>query len=127
MFNSAIYLNLVRESGVKFQILNHSHDQLLLQFHVLARPGSKKNNAEILPSGEIKVALAAPPIDGKANEELCIYLSELFGVSKRCLELSKGLQSKVKKLIVNFSQLSLEKEEKRMAKCLAFFSEKSLS
>ncbi len=38
----------------------------------------------------LKVRIAAPPVEGKANAELVRYFSELFGVPSRCVTLLRG-------------------------------------
>jgi len=45
---------------------------------------------------ELKIAITAPPIDGKANAYLLKYLSKLFGVSKSAVVIEKGTQSRHK-------------------------------
>ena len=46
--------------------------------------------------GRLKVQLAAPPVDGEANEALVGLLSELFQVSKREVWLVRGETSRRK-------------------------------
>lgn len=48
--------------------------------------------------GLLKVQLAAPPVDGEANEELVAFFSKLFGVPKRQLELVSGQTGRRKRL-----------------------------
>jgi hypothetical protein len=44
----------------------------------------------------LKIALAAPPVDGKANEELAAYVAEVLDVSRSQVEVVAGKQSKNK-------------------------------
>ena len=46
------------------------------------------------------VKLAAPPVDGKANEELVRFLAELLGCARREIELARGGSSRVKTLLI---------------------------
>jgi uncharacterized protein len=46
--------------------------------------------------GRLKVQLAAPPVDGEANEELVRMFSELLGISRSQVELVNGQTSKRK-------------------------------
>ena len=39
--------------------------------NVHARPGAKKDAVAGIFDNKLKVALAAPPVDGKANAKLC--------------------------------------------------------
>jgi uncharacterized protein (TIGR00251 family) len=52
-------------------------------------------------AGRLEVALAAPPVDGAANEELVRVLAEHFGVPKRSVSIVSGHASRSK--IVRFS------------------------
>jgi uncharacterized protein (TIGR00251 family) len=44
----------------------------------------------------LKVRLAAPPVDGAANEELVRFLAKEFGVPQRAVEIVAGLSSRRK-------------------------------
>jgi uncharacterized protein len=48
----------------------------------------------------LKIALAAPPVDGRANEELVAYLADVFGVSRSDVVVAAGLQSRNKRVRV---------------------------
>jgi uncharacterized protein len=41
----------------------------------------------------LKVQVAAPPVDGKANEELCSFLADRFGLPKTRISVSVGEKS----------------------------------
>ncbi len=44
----------------------------------------------------IKIAVSAPPEDGKANAELCAFLSKKLGVSKSSVQVKSGHASRRK-------------------------------
>ena len=44
----------------------------------------------------LKIALAAPPVEGKANEELVAYLAQVLNVPRSSVEVATGKQSKNK-------------------------------
>ena len=48
-----------------------------------------------------KARLAAPPVDGKANDALIALLSKEFGVPKKNIEIAKGTTSRNKIVIIN--------------------------
>ena len=48
----------------------------------------------------LKIALAAPPVEGKANAELVAYFADLLGISRSRIELIAGKQSRTKVLRV---------------------------
>lgn len=44
----------------------------------------------------VKISLAAPPVDGKANEELITYLARTFSLARAQVEVIAGSHSKNK-------------------------------
>jgi uncharacterized protein len=48
----------------------------------------------------LKVALAAPPVDGRANEALIAYLAGLLGVARSEIAIISGEQSRNKRIRV---------------------------
>ena len=61
---------------------------LILTLHV--QPGAKRTAVDGTHGDALKVRLAAPPVDGRANEELIRFLAEQFGVPKRQVEILRG-------------------------------------
>ena len=53
----------------------------------------------------LKVKVAAPPEDGKANDELIRFLAKQWGVPKAALELTNGEASRHKRLKINDNDL----------------------
>jgi uncharacterized protein (TIGR00251 family) len=73
-------------------------DALILTLHV--QPGAKRTAVDGT-HGEgaqerLKVRLAAPPVDGKANAELLRFLADAFGVPLRNVGLVRGETSRQK-------------------------------
>jgi uncharacterized protein (TIGR00251 family) len=69
-----------------------------LRFEVHAKPRAKKSRI-VGPRGEaVEVALAAPPVDGAANEELLRVLAKTLGVAKQSIQLVRG-ETSHKKLV----------------------------
>jgi uncharacterized protein (TIGR00251 family) len=48
----------------------------------------------------VKIRLAAPPVDGKANQELIDYISKLLSVPKSKVHIQSGLTSRRKVILV---------------------------
>jgi len=73
-------------------------EALVLRVHV--QPGAKRTEvAGIHGEGEaarVKLRLAAPPVDGKANDELQRFLALQFGVPRRAVEIVQGDTSRRK-------------------------------
>lgn len=54
-------------------------------------PRARKNEvAEILSDGTVRIRLAAPPVEGKANEALLEFLSDVLGVPRSSIEIVAG-------------------------------------
>lgn len=67
---------------------------------IKARPGAQATEAKGILAGEegdtIKVDVAAPPEQGKANTELMRYLADWFDVRKDQIKIISGAGDKVK-------------------------------
>lgn len=68
----------------------------VLSVHV--QPGAKRTEIVGVHGDALKIRLAAPPVDGKANECLLAYLAEIAQVAKRELELVSGDTSRRKRI-----------------------------
>jgi hypothetical protein len=67
---------------------------IVLTLHV--QPGAKRTEVAGQHGDALKVRLAAPPVDGKANGELLRYLADAFGVPLRNVKLVRGESSRQK-------------------------------
>ncbi len=63
-------------------------------------PNAKQSEAIGWEGQTLKVRIAAPPIEGKANEELIRLMAELCDCSPSEVEILKGMGSKQKTLDV---------------------------
>lgn len=70
----------------------------LLSIHV--QPGAKRHGIAGEYGERLKIALKAPPVDGKANLALIKYVAELANVSKTSVTLITGETSREKRLEV---------------------------
>jgi len=75
---------------------------------IFAKPNAKKSallrrlhSTDNRNPGGIEVAIAAPPVDGKANEELVRFLAKLLGVRKSDLEIASGEGGRTKIVLVH--------------------------
>ena len=71
---------------------------LLLNLYI--QPKSSRDKIIGLHGNELKIAITAPPIDGKANSHLVKYLSKAFKVPKADVIILKGLQGRHKQIKV---------------------------
>ena len=78
----------------------HLHDgRMGSAIAVRVTPRASRNKiVEMLADGTIKVHIAAPPVDGEANEALIRFMAEVLNVPKSRLEIVAG-QSGRDKLI----------------------------
>ena len=66
----------------------------LLTLHI--QPGAKRTEVVGEHGDALKIRLAAPPVDGKANDALIAFLADARGLPRRDLELRAGMASRRK-------------------------------
>ena len=76
-------------------------DGVLLQLSVM--PNAKRTQVDGLHDGALRVRLAAPPIDGRANEALVAWLAKSLGVPRRDVEVLRGEASRRKQVAITVS------------------------
>ncbi|MBI5437700.1 MAG: YggU family protein [Nitrosomonadales bacterium] len=81
-------------------------DVITLTLHI--QPGAKRNEIAGLHGDALKIRLAAPPIEGRANEALSRFIAELFDVPLRQVELRRGGQSRHKVVAIVGSKIEPE-------------------
>jgi hypothetical protein len=64
-------------------------------------PNSKRNDVVSRIGSILRVKIAAPAVEGQANEELCEYLSDFFDVSRSNVLLRKGERGREKTIEIN--------------------------
>lgn len=67
---------------------------------VYAQPRASRTAVIGLHDGMVKVALKAPPVDGKANTELTRYLASIVGVRRGDVQIVKGESSRRKLVLI---------------------------
>lgn len=72
---------------------------LTLTLHI--QPGAKKTGFAGLHGEAMKIRLAAPPVDGKANAALCAFLADFCKVQKSAVSLISGETSRAKRVRVD--------------------------
>ena len=76
-------------------------DGVLLRLSVM--PNAKRTEIDGLRDGALRLRLAAPPIDGRANEALVAWLAKTLGVARRDVELLRGESSRRKQVAIAVS------------------------
>jgi len=78
----------------RFEWVRQVAQDVLVLVH--ARPGARTTAIAGLHDGRLKVALAAPPVDGKANERLLDFFAASLRVPRRRVHLQTGAASREK-------------------------------
>lgn len=79
--------------------LSIKQTDIVLSIH--AQPGAKKDKVVGEYNNRLKIALAAPPVDGKANNHLIRFLSKKIGVPRSKISLLSGETSREKRLLIS--------------------------
>jgi uncharacterized protein (TIGR00251 family) len=80
---------------------------------VRAQPGAKKTAITGIygegAAAQLKIAVHAPPLEGRANQALIAFLAETLGVAKNAVELKSGELSRSKVFLLR--GVSLERAQ----------------
>jgi uncharacterized protein (TIGR00251 family) len=84
---------------------------------VRAQPGAKKTAITGVygegPTAQLKIAVHAPPLEGRANQALIAFLAETFTVPKNSVELVSGELSRSK--VIMLRGVTLAQSEAKLA------------
>jgi uncharacterized protein (TIGR00251 family) len=64
------------------------------------QPRASRSEVVGLHGETIRIRLAAPPVDGAANEEMVRHLAEVLGVPRRAVEITAGHAGRLKTVTV---------------------------
>ncbi|MBI2850368.1 MAG: YggU family protein [Chloroflexi bacterium] len=67
---------------------------------VKVKPNARQSQVVGFRKGVLEIRIAAPPVEGKANDALIKFLSECLGVSKSRLTIEKGLTGRMKTITI---------------------------
>jgi len=96
--------------------LEPSEDGRASILFVRAQPGARRIGAAGAWNGMLRIAVAAPPEDGRANEELSREVAALFGLRASAVRLVGGERSRAKRFRL---EAPLETVRVRLAEILA--------
>lgn len=71
-------------------------DGVILRLHI--QPGAKRTEVAGPHGDALKIRLAAPPVDGKANACLIGFLATTLGVAKSAVDLLSGAGARAKRV-----------------------------
>ncbi len=72
-----------------------------VELSVLVQPRASRTRVVGEHDGQLKIQLAAPPVDGEANAALLEFLAKALGVPKRQVALVSGDASRRKRVSVH--------------------------
>jgi uncharacterized protein len=78
-----------------------------VSFKVRVQPRASRTEIAGEYKEAIKLRIAAPPVDGKANEECCRFLAKLLGVGASSVEIVSGDSSRDK--VIRVRNASVER------------------
>lgn len=73
-------------------------EDLVLHLHV--QPRSSKDGFGEIHNHRLKLRLTAPPVDGKANQQLIAFLGKQFGIPKTSIQITSGENSRLKSVLL---------------------------
>ena len=85
-------------------------------FAVKVHPRARKNAITDTVGDALKLALTAPPVDGKANQSVIEFFADLFAIPRSSVTIASGETSRNK--IVRIAGVSKPVAEQELAKNL---------
>jgi uncharacterized protein (TIGR00251 family) len=92
----------------------------MANINVQVQPNAGRSQVVSFVGGVLKVKIAAPPVEGKANKKLVEFLSEMLDISKSQINIVKGASGKNK--VIEIDGLDVAEVKRRFS--LLFSSER---
>jgi len=67
---------------------------------VTVQPRASKSAFVGIHEGRLKIRIAAPPVDGEANEELIRFVARFFDLPKSAVSIAQGHRGKRKRVLL---------------------------
>ncbi|HEV7680866.1 MAG TPA: DUF167 domain-containing protein [Pyrinomonadaceae bacterium] len=93
-------------------MIEYSEASGVLIFRVRVVPRASRSEVVGEHDGALRVRIAAPPVDGAANDELVRLLARTFRVPRNAIEIAVGQTSKLKTVRVAGGSASLLMSDK---------------
>lgn len=84
------------------------HARLLLA----VSPGARENEVVAVEEGEVRIRVAAPPVEGKANKALRVFLARRLAVPPSRIAITRGVGSRHK--VVEIEGITTEEALQRL-------------
>ena len=72
-----------------------------VRLDLYVQPKSSVNRLVGIHDNRVKLALTAPPVDGKANAAVLKFLASFLGLKKKDIEIRHGLHSRKKSVLID--------------------------
>jgi uncharacterized protein (TIGR00251 family) len=69
---------------------------MAIVIRVKVKPNARASSLEQTADGEWRAQIKAPPVDGKANEELIALVARQFGCRKAAVSIKSGTSGRLK-------------------------------
>ena len=83
-----------------------------ITFAVKVHPRARHNGITGVVGDALKLALTAPPVDGKANQAVIEFFAELFAIGRASVTIASGETSRNK--VIRVSGISAEQVRQRL-------------
>src|ERR1700704_2665339 len=87
-----------------------------ITFAIKVHPRARMNAITGIVGDALKLALTAPPVDGKANQAVIEFFADLFAIPRSSVTIASGETNRNK--VIRISGLSRAALEKRLAEVL---------
>jgi uncharacterized protein (TIGR00251 family) len=77
-----------------------------VEIRIHIQPRASKTGIVGLYGQALKIRIAAPPVDGQANAELCRFLARQLGVPQQFVQVISGFSSRQKRVFIKGRTLS---------------------
>ncbi len=71
-----------------------------MELRIHCQPQASQTEIVGLHGDALKVRLVAPPIEGQANAELCLFLAQFFGVLRQEVQILSGKGARQKRVLI---------------------------
>ena len=82
-------------------------------FNVKVHPRARKNAITGAVGGAVKLALTAPPVDGKANQAVVEFFADFFQIPRSSVTITSGATSRLK--TVRITGIAAEQLRQKLA------------
>ena len=81
-----------------------------ITFSVKVQPRARKNAITGTVGDALKLALTAPPVEGKANQAVIEFLADFFDIPRSSITIASGAASRRKVIRISGANLQLLRE-----------------